>query len=50
MAACLLQQETLEGDELLRILTEAGALPADKVGLAAQQAREEAEAQGRQGA
>jgi len=44
VAARLLQHETLEGDELRRILTESGALPAQKEGLAAEQAREEEQA------
>jgi cell division protease FtsH len=35
VAARLLQQETLEGDELRRILTESGALPVEKQGPAA---------------
>src|SRR5947207_14135651 len=45
VAARLLQNEVVEGDELRRILTEAGALPVPKEGLAAEQAREEAEAE-----
>jgi cell division protease FtsH len=49
VAARLLQHETLEGDELRRILTESGALPVQKVGPAAEQAREEEEAQRREG-
>jgi len=50
VAARLLQNEVVEGDELRRILTEAGALPVPKEGLAAEQAREEAEAERHEGA
>jgi cell division protease FtsH len=40
VAARLLQQETLEGDELRRILAESGALPVEKEGPAAAAAAE----------
>jgi cell division protease FtsH len=46
VAARLLATEVLEGDELRRILAEAGALPPEKKGPAAEEAREEAEREG----
>ena len=50
VAARLLQHETLEGDELRRILAESGALPVPKEGPAAEQAREQEDAHRREGA
>ncbi|HET9753505.1 MAG TPA: cell division protein FtsH, partial [Myxococcales bacterium] len=41
VAARLLQTEVVEGDELRRILTESGALPVEKKGVAAAAAAEE---------
>ena len=43
VAARLLQTEVIEGDELRRILTESGALPAEKKGPAAEAEREQRE-------
>jgi cell division protease FtsH len=43
VAARLLQNEVLEGDELRRILTESGALPAERKGPAAEAERERRE-------
>ena len=43
VAARLLQTEVIEGDELRRILTESGALPAEKKGTAAEAEREQRE-------
>src|SRR5262249_51435098 len=43
VAARLLQNEVIEGDELRRILTESGALPVEKKGPAAEAEREQRE-------